>query len=252
MQFNSRIDNKTQTTQNQEHAVSTNLYFDWDKGNSFDKLQNFPKYVPRQMLSRFLAKHELFKLAVGVHGHILECGVHAGGGLMTWAQFSAIHEPYNHVRRVVGFDTFSGIPSVNALDAGDNPSLIKEGQLCADSYESCQSAIKLYDENRPISHLPRVELVRGDAVLTIPKYLKDNQHLVVAMLYLDFDLYEPTKAAIEAFLPRMPKGSIIAFDELCSPRWKGETIALFETIGINRLRLQRFSFTPDTSFAILD
>ena len=34
------------------------------------------------------------------------------------------------------------------------------------------------------------------------------------MLYLDFDLYAPTKAALETFLPRMPKGAILAFDEL--------------------------------------
>ena len=35
-----------------------------------------------------------------------------GGGLLTWAQFSAIYEPYNHTRRIVGFDTFAGFPNL--------------------------------------------------------------------------------------------------------------------------------------------
>jgi len=80
--------------------------------------------------------------------------------------------------------------------------------------KNVRRAIKLYDRNRPIGHIPRVELVKGDAVQSIPAFIAENDHTVVALLYLDFDLYEPTKAALDAFLPRMPKGAVIAFDEL--------------------------------------
>ena len=72
------------------------------------------------------------------------------------------------------------------------------------------------------------------------------------MLYLDFDLYEPTKAAIEAFLPRMPKGSVLAFDELDQQSWPGETLAVLETIGIRNLRIQRFAFASALSFVVLE
>lgn len=253
MELKSIIDVTTQTQQNFNYIAQLDKYFDSCPDTAFDKLQNFPKYVPRQMLSRFLARHELFKLVLGVHGYILECGVYMGGGLMTWAQLSAIYEPYNHVRRIVGFDTFSGFPSINEKDEnGANQDILKPGSLSANYEKDCLEAIKLYDTNRPIGHIPRVKLIKGDACSTILKYLEDNQHLVVAMLYLDFDLYEPTKAAIENFLPRMPRGAVIAFDELCSPRWKGETIAVLESIGLSKLRLQRFSFTPDLSYAVLD
>ena len=108
-----------------------------------------------------------------------------------------------------------------------------------------------YDD-RFIEHIPRVELVVGDAMQTIPEYVENNPHLVVAMLYLDFDLYEPTKMAIETFLPRMPKGSILAFDELNQESWPGETMAVLETVGLGNLRIERFPFTPQLSFAVLD
>jgi len=171
---------------------------------------------------------------------------------MTWAQLSAIYEPVNHTRRVVGFDTFTGFVSMDAKDKGDSLDFAVEGGLATHAYDDLQECIRLYDLNRPIGHIPRVELVVGDAMQTIPEYVQNNPHLVVAMLYLDFDLYEPTKVAIETFLPRMPKGAVLAFDELAQASWPGETLAVLETVGLRNLRIQRFPFTSALSFAVLE
>jgi hypothetical protein len=75
---------------------------------------------------------------------------------------------------------------------------------------------------------------------------------VVSLLYLDFDLYAPTKAAIDTLLPRMPKGAILAFDELNQAQWPGETMAVVESIGLRNLRIQRFPYVPQLSYAVLD
>jgi hypothetical protein len=107
----------------------------------------------------------------------------------------------------------------------------------------------LFDQNRFVGHIPKVELVRGDATKTIPQFIDDNPQLIVRLLYLDFDLYEPTKIAIENFLPRMPKNAIIAFDELNLRDWPGETLAALETLRINNLTLERFPFGSTISFA---
>jgi len=64
-------------------------------------------------------------------------------------------------------------------------------------------------------------------------------------------LYEPTKAALKHFLPRMPKGAVIAFDELNQKQWPGETLAVLEEVGINNIRIQRVPYTPSLSYAIL-
>ena len=93
-----------------------------------------------------------------------------------------------------------------------------------------------------------MDLIRGDAAETIPKFIADNPHLVISLLFLDFDLYEPTKAALQHFLPRMPKGAVIAFDELDNPIWPGETQALLDIVGINKLELRRFEWDPYTAY----
>lgn len=249
----SMLDERNQTENDREFSKSMEAYFSGSLGTNIDKLRNFTKYVPRQTLSLFLAKHELFKKVVGCHGHIIECGVFLGGGLMTWAQLSAIYEPVNNTRRVVGFDTFTGFPTdLNEKDQGDNITHAIKGGLATNAYNDLQECIRLYDLNRTIGHIPRVQLVVGNAMQTIPEYIEKNKHLVVAMLYLDFDLYEPTKAAIETFLPRMPKGAVLVFDELNQAQWPGETLAVLEIVGLRNLQIQRFPFTPQLSFAVLD
>ncbi len=214
------------------------------------KLDNFTKYVKKQRVTRFLALYELFKKILPVKGSVIECGVHRGFGLMTWAQLSAILEPVNLTRRIYGFDTFGGFPSVAREDENQYTRIESSG-LSANSFDELKKIIKIYDSNRFLGHIPKVHLIKGNALKTIPQFIKDNKHLVVSLLFLDFDLFEPTKIAIENFYPRMPKGSIIAFDELDNPIWPGETLALLKTIGINKLKIQRFEFDPYMGFAII-
>lgn len=215
------------------------------------KLENFPKYVRRQHLKRFLALYEIFKLALPVKGSVVECGVYRGFGLMSWAKLSAMLEPENLTRRIYGFDTFEGFPSSHDKDQGQFKKNEK-GELAANSYEELLQLIKEYDADRFLGHIGKVELIRGDMVKSIPEFIKTHQHLVVSLLFLDCDLYEPTKSAIEHFLPRMPKGSIIAFDELDNPIWPGETAALLDTVGINKFKLKRMDWDPYIGFAVLE
>jgi len=215
------------------------------------KLENFPKYVRRQHLKRFLAFYEIFKRVLGVKGSIVECGVFRGFGVMAWAKLSAILEPENLTRRIYGFDTFEGFPPVHEKDRG-NYQDVTQGDFYASSYDELEELIREYDADRFLGHMSKVELVRGDITRTAPEFVKAHEHLVVSLLFLDCDLYEPTKAAIEHFVPRMPKGAIIAFDELDNPIWPGETMALLESLGVGKLRLERLEWDPYIGFAALE
>jgi hypothetical protein len=216
----------------------------WEK-----KIEAFPKYVRRQNLTRFLVQYELFKRILPVKGSIIECGVFRGGGIMGWAKLSAILEPVNLTRRIYGFDTFSGFPNLSEIDKTGLGTSVKEGDLYADSYQEILELIKIYDSDRFLGHVNKVKLVRGVAQDTIPAFIRENEHVVVSLLFLDFDLYEPTKAALTNFVPRMPKGAIIAFDELDNPLWPGETKAMLDFVGANNLKLQRLEFDPYIAFA---
>jgi hypothetical protein len=169
---------------------------------------------------------------------------------MAWAKLSAILEPANLTRRIYGFDSFAGFPAVTDKDrAGPRWETAQPGALRADSYEELLRLIELYDQDRFLGHIPKVELVKGDATQTIPAFIADHPHVVVSLLFLDFDLYEPTRVALENFVPRMPRGAILAFDELDNPLWPGETKAVIDTLGMGKLKLERVEFDPYIAFA---
>jgi hypothetical protein len=217
-----------------------------------DKIDAFAKFASRQSIAKFLARYEIFKKIIEVNGSIVECGVLHGAGLFTFAKLSSIFEPVNHTRRIIGFDTFSGFSSIAKEDKGSGTSShLFNGGLRGSSKQELEMAIKLYDSNRNLSHIRKVELIEGDMSVTAPDYLERNPQTIVSLLYLDLDIYQPTKAALETFVPRMPKGAIIVFDELNTETFPGETIALQCTLGISNLRLQRLTIDPYISFAVI-
>ncbi len=211
-----------------------------------DKLAAFPRFVQRTDLSRFLVRYELFKSVLPVQGSVLECGVMNGAGLFTFANVSALLEPLNHRRQIIGFDTFEGFPAVSDIDTQGGSRHFSEGGFGGAGREELLKSVAYFDEDRALGQLPKIELVQGDFLVTGSEYLSRNPHLIVALLYLDFDLFEPTMEAIKLFVPRMPAGAVIAFDESNVREAPGETLALVETLGIGSLRLQR---TPLGSIA---
>ena len=177
----------------------------------------------------------------------MECGVHRGNNFMLFNQLIAIFEPYNLNRKVIGFDTFEGFRSLTQ----DDDKRMTEAMFSDTSYEGIKTLLSLHDGNRAVPHVPRGELVKGDACETTPAYIKANPHLMIAMLYLDFDIYEPTKVALEHLVPLIPKGGIIAFDEANVALWPGETKALREYFELNKLKVQRMYFEPYASYAVI-
>ncbi len=213
-------------------------------------LQNLGLYMNRQALSRILYMHELYKQIIDVHGVVMEFGVRWGQNMALYESFRGMYEPYNYSRKIIGFDTFGGFPSTDAKD-GDK---VKPGDygVTAD-YEAYLTQVLDYHESEsPLGHLKKYELVKGDATQTIHQYLEQHPETMVALAYFDFDIYEPTKACLEAIRPRLTKGSILAFDELnCAP-FPGETLAVMEVLGLSTYRIRRTPLNPLCSYLVVE
>ncbi|MEO0423441.1 MAG: class I SAM-dependent methyltransferase [Pseudomonadota bacterium] len=252
MSKETKVSGGLRTQTEAEEGARNKACFDSNPTSWEAKLENFPKYVRRQNLTRFLALYEIFKLVLEVKGSIVECGVNQGYGVMSWCKFSSILEPVNLTRRVYGFDTFAGFPSLSEKDRSERSQHVREGDLAADAKEELEELASVHDSTRFLGHVPKLTLIKGDATQTIPEFVEQNPHVVVSLLFMDFDLYEPTRVALETFLPRMPRGAVVAFDELDNPLWPGETQAMLEFLKDHRFRLQRCSFDPYIGYAVLD
>lgn len=211
---------------------------------------NLGLYMPRQTLSRILFMKEMYSNILDVHGVVMEFGVRWGQNLALFSSLRGIFEPFNHNRLIVGFDTFTGFPSVDEKDG----TCFKPGDYSVtENYEvELDRILSAHGRLSPIPHMKKHRLVKGDAVRTINTYIEENPETVVALAYFDFDLYAPTKACIEAILPRVAKGGVLGFDQLNCPSFPGETLAVMETIGLGRYRLHRSPLSPLCSYVIVE
>jgi hypothetical protein len=218
-----------------------------------DKAANFTNWARTRDVARFIARYHLFKLIENVPGCIFECGVHFGGGFSSWQHLSEIYEPVNFTRRIYGFDTFDGFPSVAP---SDNERLRLDHGVGDFSVGGEQALIvdtlKSIEQTRKIVVPERFNIVVGDISLTLPELLLRDSSISIALLYLDLDLYEPTVNTLNACKERLTKGSVVVFDEYADPNWPGETKALTDTLGINNVRLQCFGQIPRISYFIVE
>lgn len=198
-------------------------------------------FMSRQRVAEYLLRVNLFQKILNVTGSIVECGVKRGGSLMLYYHLSSVLEPYNLTRKVYGFDTFEGFRSINKNEDGDR---VNESMFADVDYETLRKSIELQDLNRAVGHIYKGELIKGDATKTIPGFVEKHPELLIALLYLDFDIFEPTMVALEHFLPLVPKGGIVVFDEVNDPRWPGETKALKKHFKLQDIKLQRFAYDP--------
>ncbi len=215
-----------------------------------DLHHNLGLYQTRQNLSRVLFLHDLYRRIVEVPGVVMEFGVRWGQTLALFSSFRGIYEPYNYNRRIVGFDTFAGFA---AVDARDGAHAAPGDYAVSEDYQQHLSAVlDVHEALSPLDHVRKYELVAGDATQTIGTYLERNPQTVVALAYFDFDVYAPTKACLEAILPRLTRGSVLVFDELNTPEFPGETLAVMETLGLNRLALRRSPLVPLAAYAVIE
>ena len=214
-------------------------------------LVNLCLYMRSSALARVFFLNELYERILPIPGCIMEFGTWWGQSLVLFENFRAIHEPYNFARRVIGFDTFAGYTGPGENDVASE-TIKPGGYTTSENYQDHLAALLDYHESENVmSHIKKHRLVKGDASETLPLFFSENPETVVALAFFDMALYKPTKDCLEALIPRLVKGSVLAFDELNAPDYPGETIAVMETIGLSSHEIHRSRFTPDRCYMVI-
>lgn len=215
-------------------------------------LSNLVIFIKRQDLSRVLFMNEMYKKIINVHGVVMEFGVRWGHNLALLESLRGIYEPFDRYRKIVGFDTFEGFPSVHEKD-GVSDIVTTGAYSTTKNYEEyLEQVLDYHEQESPIAQIKKYQLVKGDATVEIDRYFKNNPETIVAFAYFDLDIYEPTKKCLEAIKERVTKGSIIGFDQLNSNDFPGETLALKEVFGLDKYRIIRNPFSSAQSYVVIE
>ncbi len=236
-----------------EYSKSIEDYLFEHNGKKLEQLNVdcFPNFTTTNLIRKLFVRYELYRKTFKIHGDIFECGVGYGPGFFSWLHLKNIFEPYNHLRKIVGFDTFEGFEKISDQDKSSlhNDDLIEKG-LKADVFNKLLNLLSMKSKLYPNPHLEQAFLIKGDIIQTLDQYLEKNSQTIVSLLFLDFDLYEPTLHVLNRVVPLMSKGAIIAFDQINHDFWPGESVAVKDYFGKNfgDIEIKRLDISGTTSY----
>lgn len=179
--------------------------------NNFKLYDDFLFYTEKERIAKLLARYELYKKIINVPGDIVECGILHGTGLFFWSKLTEIFNSLS-IRKIIGFDTFDGYASINDDEKDMTKKFINELETTR-NYDEIKKEIINQKLNK------RIEIIKGDATQTIPEYVKKHPGLRIAILNLDFDIFNPTLIALEELYPKIVRGGIIILDEFGKSEW---------------------------------
>lgn len=215
-------------------------------------LSNLGLFLNSKNLSRILFMDYLYQQIIDVQGIIIEFGVRWGQNTSLFAALRGIYEPFNRHRKIVGFDTFKGFPAITEKDGKSKLMRVGVDSVSENYVDYLNTLMELQEKDNSLSHIKKFELVAGDAVLEIKKYLTEHTETIIALAFFDFDLYEPTRKCLEIIRPYLVKGSVLGFDELNDPDSPGETVALKEVFELNKINLKRYRYTSRVSYFMME
>lgn len=215
-----------------------------------EMVRNLGLFLVPQTLSRILFMDYLYRSILEVQGVIMEFGCRWGQNLSLFSALHGIYEPFNRLRKVIGFDTFAGFPEVTPQD-GD---AVQAGNYATPpGYESyLEKILEVQERESPLSHLRKFEIVKGDVTSTLPAYLKRCPSTIISFAYFDLDIYRPTRACLAAIRDRVTRGTVIGFDEVNDETTPGETLALIDELGLQNVRLKRWPWSSRTSYLVIE
>lgn len=194
-----------------------------------EMLANMGLFLNRSSLSHILFIDSLYRRIINIHGVIIEFGVRWGRNLALLIDLRTIYEPYNYGRKIIGFDTFEGFPSVSTFKNGIAEAVSVGALSVTPEYPTyLENLLSAHETLGPRSHIKKFELIKGDVVYTLESYLEKYPETIIALAYFDMDLYDPTKKCLEIIKNHVTKGSVLAFDELGLHEFPGETLAFQE------------------------
>ncbi len=170
-------------------------------------------------IGKFMNHLDIYKKILDLPGDILEFGVFKGNSFVRLLSFRDLLEDQNS-RKVIGFDAFGKFP--NELESERDVDFASNHDDVA-GYGISDLDLKNHLETKGLSNF---ELVKGDLIKTLPKFIENNPSLQISLLHIDVDIYEPSLVILESLWDKIVPGGILMLDDY--GLIEGETVAVDE------------------------
>ena len=151
-------------------------------------------------------KRRIFKLLdeiSGIDGDIVEVGTYDGDTSEIICEH-IISRELN--KKFYGFDTFNGYVAEDMIGSNKESQWNFTNRRWDTKREKVENRLSFFGRER-------YSLFEGDCKLTIPLAIKERKIQKLSLIYIDCNLYPPSKKAIMDLYPLLEHGGIVAIDE---------------------------------------
>lgn len=188
-----------------------------------DLIENFTCFTGHMSLSRYLGLYEIYKMTLGVAGHIAEVGTYKGASFFLFAKLIQIFESES-LTQVHGFDWFEGMDFTN--DVGN--------KVENWTYKADEKSLRKLISIQKLEHL--AFLHRIDVTKDLKPFLDKYPHLQFKLVFLDAGIYEVVKTALPLLWERLTPGGILILDQYNHELSPGETMAVRELLPNEKVK----------------
>lgn len=212
---------------------------DFDKAFEYENGFYLTSDVSR--LAKSMAHFELFKRTHDLAGSIIECGVFKGASLIRFATFRKLLS--GGAKKIIGFDMFGEFPETVLVE--DKP----HRQMFIDQAGSSSiSKLQLEEVLSRKGIDEKVELVEGNILETLPRYIADHPELKISLLNLDTDIFEPAQCILANLYDRIVPGGILILDDY--DVHYGETKAVDEFFGDKHVTIRKIPYSATPCYVV--
>ncbi|HET7568270.1 MAG TPA: class I SAM-dependent methyltransferase [Gaiellaceae bacterium] len=162
------------------------------------------QHAPVARLAKALAQYDVYRSIVHLPGDVVEFGTFKGASLVRLATYRDVLESA-HSRTIFGFDTFGEMPAGEGESDADVARRFGDQGECLSRAETAElMASKGFDN---------VELVAGDILETLPRFLEERPALRFALVNVDVLLKPVTAEVIRLSAARLVPGGVLMLDD---------------------------------------
>ena len=197
-----------------------------------DFLHDFTAYVGHMSLNRLFTIYELYKMTLGLAGHIADVGVYKGASSLLFAKLIKNFES-EALTLCHGFDWFEG-----AKIGEKDSKLVLDGGYKT-KYEEVVDLVKA----QGFSNILKIHKL--NLMTDLPEFFTKNQHLRFKLVMMDAGTYDVMDESIPYFYERLIPGGIMIFDQYAHEFAPGESLALHKHLPSLKVRTVPNSWMPN-------
>lgn len=212
-----------------------------DFANAWDYENNFYLTCDASRVGKISAHLELYRKVIEVPGVIAEFGVFKGASFSRFCMFRELFES-QMARKIIGFDTFSDFPdTVHQDEQFKRQEFIDAAGAQSISREALMGSLAKRGMEK------NVELIAGDICQTLPEYLDKHPQKRFALINMDVDLYEPSRAILSHAWEKLSQGGVLVLDDY--GLFPGETKAVEEILG-NGVTIRKLPYASKPHYIV--